>query len=149
MPTEVMEDGDVVEDVSISRENSRENKTTMEEHLECCPICLLPYNKDGVSEIRTLSYAWFSDHTVFSLCHQNRFFLVWGRRSRMHHRPPPPLSVETCRDDNPRWRFHSHWNNTQLHTGADERRMRHHRPAASPQSVMPFGSHTILTLVGN
>ncbi|KAL7538423.1 hypothetical protein ACHAXR_008544 [Thalassiosira sp. AJA248-18] len=80
MHTEVTDDGDVVEDVSLSRENSRDESLQLEENLDCCPICLVPY-EDGVSEIRTLPCghvfdrecidAWFADHTTCPSCRQN------------------------------------------------------------------------------
>ncbi|KAL7540743.1 hypothetical protein ACHAWF_006785, partial [Thalassiosira exigua] len=77
--TEVTEDGELVEDVSLSRENSLdENNTTgLEENLDCCAICLVPY-EDGVSEVRTLPCghvfdkecidSWLEAHTTCPSC---------------------------------------------------------------------------------
>lgn len=113
---EVTDDGDVVEDVSLSRENSLEDNNepaTLEENLECCPICLVPYEV-GVSEIRTLPChhvfckecvdAWFSDHTTCPSCRQNIDDIA----------DPSAEDDEATRRSTHaattgRWRYHSHW----------------------------------------
>jgi hypothetical protein len=78
--TDVTEDGEEVEDVSLSRENSRDESTLQLENADCCPICLVEY-EDRVSEIRTLPCghffdkecidSWFADHTTCPSCRED------------------------------------------------------------------------------
>uniref|UniRef100_A0A6U3VVT3 RING-type domain-containing protein n=1 Tax=Skeletonema marinoi TaxID=267567 RepID=A0A6U3VVT3_9STRA len=76
----VTDDGDVVEDVSLSRENSvEESDLHLEMNRDCCAICLADY-EEGVSEIRTLPCghafdkecidSWFEAHTTCPACRQ-------------------------------------------------------------------------------
>ncbi|KAL9185777.1 hypothetical protein ACHAXT_003554 [Thalassiosira profunda] len=126
--TEVTDDGDVVEDESLSRENSRdESSGGLEENLDCCAICLVPY-EDGVSEIRTLPCghvfdrecidAWFADHTTCPSCRSN------VAESSSHSEGEMSLgdAVSAQMEFDPRFMFltafdgssrrrHGHWNN--------------------------------------
>ena len=110
--TEVTEDGDVVEDVSLSRENSRDESTSFGlEDADCCPICLVEY-EDGVSEIRTLPCghcfdrecidSWLAEHTTCPSC-----------RDAIDN---TPLSQDEAIQDqyefDPRWQFISAFENT-------------------------------------
>jgi len=68
MPTTVTEDGDAVEDVLLSRENSRDNDTTerifgIRPHVSCHATKML-YRKFE-------HYTWFLDLTMCALCHQH------------------------------------------------------------------------------
>ena len=76
----VTDDGDVVEDVSLSRENSREETALqVEDDAECCPICLVEYEEG--CEIRTLPCGhdfdkqcidmWLDNHTSCPACRQS------------------------------------------------------------------------------
>jgi len=126
---EVTEDGDGVEDVSLSRENSLGNESSsnnaLEENLECCAICLVPY-EDGVSEIRTLPCghvfdrecidAWFVDHTTCPSCRQNLGEVSIADEEEGGEDELPSGNSVVTRDANPRWRFHSHWNSAPLST---------------------------------
>ena len=77
--SEVTEDGDVVEDVSLSRENTRDESSSGLEDADCCPICLVEY-EDGISEIRTLPCghifdrecidSWLTEHTTCPSCRE-------------------------------------------------------------------------------
>ena len=93
-PSHTVADRDVVDDVSLS--TYRENG--LEENLDCCSICLVPY-EEGVSEIRTLPCghvfdrecidAWFQDHVTCPTCRQD--------------------ISNTAPAHDPRRRFHNHW----------------------------------------
>ena len=119
--TEVTEDGDVVEDVSLSRENSRD-ESGLEENLDCCPICLVPY-EDGVSEVRTLPCGhcfdrecidpWFADHTTCPSCRQNI-----DNTPLPSTEEPASITISEQWEFDPRFQFlsafdtrrrHSHW----------------------------------------
>ena len=74
------DDGDVVDDVSLSRENSaEESDLQLEMNTDCCPICLVEY-EEGISEIRTLPCghgfdkecidSWLENHTTCPVCRQ-------------------------------------------------------------------------------
>ena len=75
----VTEDGDVVEDVSLSRANSMEESDLQQENADCCAICLVDY-EEGVSEIKTLPCghafdkecidSWLEGHTTCPACRQ-------------------------------------------------------------------------------
>ncbi len=76
----VTDDGDVVEDVSLSRENSvEESDLPLETNADCCAICLVEY-EEGVSEIKTLPCghafdkecidSWLEGHTTCPACRQ-------------------------------------------------------------------------------
>jgi hypothetical protein len=74
----VTEDGDIVEDVSLSRETSRE-EGNLQLDADCCPICFDEY-EEGVSEIKTLPCghafdkecidSWLEGHTTCPACRQ-------------------------------------------------------------------------------
>lgn len=73
----VTDDGDVVEDVSLSRENSTDEGDL--DDADCCAICFEEY-EEGVSEIRTLPCghsfdkecidSWLEGHTTCPSCRQ-------------------------------------------------------------------------------
>lgn len=75
----VTDDGDVVEDVSLSRESSMEESDLQLENADCCAICLVDY-EEGISEIRTLPCghafdkecidSWLEGHTTCPACRQ-------------------------------------------------------------------------------
>ena len=76
----ITDDGEVVEDVSLSRENSvEESDLQLEMNTDCCAICLVEY-EEGVSEIKTLpcghNYdkecidSWLEGHTTCPACRQ-------------------------------------------------------------------------------
>ena len=73
----VTDDGDVVEDVSLSRENSTDEDGL--DDADCCAICFEEY-EEGVSEVRTLPCGhsfdmecidcWLEGHTTCPSCRQ-------------------------------------------------------------------------------
>mmetsp|Transcript_10932 Transcript_10932/g.21292 ORF Transcript_10932/g.21292 Transcript_10932/m.21292 type:complete len:994 (+) Transcript_10932:256-3237(+) len=75
----VTEEGDIVEDVSLRRENSREEVTSSLEDADCCPICLVEYEEG--CEIRVLPCGhffdrgcietWLESHTNCPTCRQS------------------------------------------------------------------------------
>jgi len=87
----VTDDGDVVEDVSLSGENSvEESDLQLETNADCCAICLVDY-EEGVSEIKTLPCghafdkecidSWLEGHTTCPACRQG-----------IENTPSPPRS---------------------------------------------------------
>lgn len=129
--SDVTEDGDVVEDVSLSRENSRD-ETLQLENADCCPICLVEY-EDGVSELRTLPCghsfdkecidSWLADHTTCPSCRENIDNAVQSRQEERN------LAISEQYESDPRWHFisafdntrrrHSYWGGVQSMDGAD------------------------------
>lgn len=120
---EVTEDGDAVEDVSLGRENGLvDNEPTLEENLECCAICLTPF-EEGVTEVRTLPCghvfdkecidAWFQDHTTCPSCRQNVGDSI--AQAVSHGEVERRAAHEATTG---RWRYHSHWGSN--NTGSEE-----------------------------
>ena len=120
------EDGDVVEDVSLGREDSLDEDggaaALQLENADCCPICLVEYEV-GVSQIRTLPCghsfdvecidSWFAAHTTCPSCRAN------VDDSPASEVEETSAAVEEQYEFDPRWQFvtgfddvrrrHSHW----------------------------------------
>jgi len=121
--SEVTEDGDVVEDVSLSRENSRDETSGGLDDHDCCPICLVEY-EDGVSEIRTLPCghvfdkecidSWLADHTTCPSCREDLL-----DNTALSTEQARASAINEQYEFDPRWQFisafessrrrHQHW----------------------------------------
>jgi len=121
--SEVTEDGDVVEDVSLSRENSRDETSGGLDDHDCCPICLVEY-EDGVSEIRTLPCghvfdkecidSWLADHTTCPSCREDLL-----DNTALSTEQARASQINEQYEFDPRWQFisafessrrrHQHW----------------------------------------